>query len=70
MEKILISRVQAAELLGITSRHLITLEQLGQIPAPRRLGRRCLFDASELKDWARKGCPPAAKYTAIQQGNR
>lgn len=56
MEKILVSRKEAAALLGISSRHLITLEETGRMPRPRLLGRRKLFDVRELQTWAADGC--------------
>lgn len=56
MEQILISRKEASKLLGISTRHLITLEETGRMPRPRMLGRRKLFDVRELQDWAAEGC--------------
>lgn len=58
MEQILISRKEAAALLGISSRHLITLEETGRLPRPRLLGRRKLFSVEELQTWAAEGCLP------------
>jgi len=57
MEQILIDRKTASKLLGISTRHLITLEETGQMPRPRMLGRRKLFDVRELEQWAADGCP-------------
>jgi len=58
MERILIDRKEAAKLLGISTRHLITLEETGRLPRPRLLGRRKLFDVRELQTWAANGCKP------------
>ena len=58
MEQILVSRKEASKLLGISTRHLITLEETGRLPRPRLLGRRKLFDVTELKTWAAEGCKP------------
>lgn len=61
MDAILISRKDASKLLGISTRHLITLEETGRLPRPRLLGRRKLFDVRELQDWAAEGCPAEYK---------
>ena len=58
MQQILIDRKTAAKLLGISTRHLITLEGTARLPKPRLLGRRKLFDVQELQAWAAEGCKP------------
>ena len=65
MQAILVSRKDAAKLLGISSRHLITLEETGRLPKPRLLGRRKLFDVRELQDWAAEGCLPQYYCEAV-----
>ena len=67
MDEILLDRKAAAKLLSISSRHLISLEHTGMIPKPRRLGRRVLFDASELKEWAAAGCPSAERFSFMKK---
>jgi excisionase family DNA binding protein len=62
MDQILVSRKEAAKLLGISTRHLIALEQTGRLPKPRLLGRRKLFCVRELELWAAQGCPPADRF--------
>ena len=66
MQAILVGRKGAAELLGISTRHLITLEETGRLPKPKMLGRRKLFSVQELQDWAASGCP--AKNTIDGMG--
>jgi len=61
MEQILIDRKTASKLLGISTRHLITLEETGRMPRPRMLGRRKLFSVVELEKWAENGCKPEVK---------
>lgn len=68
MECILVSRKEAAQLLGISSRHLITLEEPGLLPRPRLLGRRKLFSTREMKEWSRLGCPSAERFKLMQEG--
>lgn len=57
MDALLIDRRQAAKMLGVSSRHVINLEQEGLIPPTRRLGNRRLFSVSELQTWIEQGCP-------------
>jgi predicted DNA-binding transcriptional regulator AlpA len=59
---ILIDAKRAAALCGVSARHWATLDSEGLIPSPVRLGRRVLWRAEELRDWARAGCPPRLRW--------
>ena len=56
--QILASEREAARMLGISWRHLLTLEQTGLCPPAVRLGRRKLYPIENLRTWAASGCKP------------
>jgi excisionase family DNA binding protein len=53
---ILVSRPDAAAMLGIRQRKLDELTRCGVIPH-RRIGRRVLFRPADLHEWVENGCP-------------
>ena len=61
-EKILCSERTAARMLGISWRHLHSLEQIGVAPKAVRLGRRKLYVVESLKRWASDHCPAENKH--------
>lgn len=61
LEKILLTTPEAAESLGVSERHFISLERSGQIgPLPIRLGRSVRYSFEALQSWAAQGCPSNA----------
>jgi len=63
-EKILLKPAEAAEALGISPRHLVTLMQRGEIPVVR-VGRLLRFRPEDLAAWAaRQAATPYQKRPA------
>jgi len=60
---------EAAKALGISLRHLHTLNASGRLPRPIRLGRSVRWRADELRDWVDAGCPPRDKWEALHNGS-
>jgi excisionase family DNA binding protein len=56
-EQLLLPASEAARLLGISKRHLHTLNVSGRLPRPIRLGRSVRWNADELRAWITAGCP-------------
>lgn len=52
-EKLLLSRREAAGLLGLSVNFLIQRERAGDLPEPIRVGRRVLHSRTALEEWAR-----------------
>jgi len=63
---LLLSAVEAAELLGIGRSHLYSLNASGWLPLPVRLGRRTLWRKDELSRWVSAGCPERQRWEAIR----
>ncbi len=57
-----------AKLLGISQRHLHTLNASGRLPRPIRLGRSVRWRADELRDWLDAGCPARDRWEAMREG--
>jgi excisionase family DNA binding protein len=51
IEKVLIPRRDAAQLLSISERTLYALTKRGEIPS-RRIGRKVLYGLDQLRAWA------------------
>ena len=67
IEPLLLSAPEAAALCGVSARHWATLHSEGLVPVPVRLGRRVLWRAEELRDWARAGCPSRLRWVEFQE---
>ncbi len=52
-----LSVADVATLLGISERHLWTLNATGRLPAPIRLGKAVRWSTAELRDWLQAGAP-------------
>jgi len=65
--KILLKPAEAAEALGISPRHLVTLTQRGDIPVVRA-GRLLRFRPEDLVAWAERTAALWTKNTT--EGNR
>jgi hypothetical protein len=59
-EPLLVSAVQASQLLSISQRTLFALTKSGVVPH-RRLSNRVLYSPDELRDWIAKGCKVAMR---------
>ena len=52
-----VSADEFAELLGISKRHLWSLNAQGKLPRPIRLGRSVRWRLDEIRDWLAAGAP-------------
>jgi len=59
---------EAAKALGISLRHLHTLNASGRLPRPIALGRSRRWLANELKSWLEAGAPSRNKWEAMRDG--
>jgi predicted DNA-binding transcriptional regulator AlpA len=59
---------QVSKLLGISMRHLASLNSTGRIIRPIRLGRCLRYSADELQDWLAAGAPPRDKWEEMRDG--
>ena len=56
---------EAAQLLGISERHLWALNSSGRLPQPVRLGRSVRWRRQELLAWLEAGCPSRDRWEAM-----
>ena len=59
---------EVAQLLGISVRHLWSLNSSGRLPRPLRLGRSVRWRADELHAWLAAGAPERSRWESIQKG--
>ena len=68
-EQLLISATEAADILGIGRSLFYELQQSGRLgPMAVRLGKRCLWNRSELARWVEAGCPGRERWQLERQG--
>ena len=58
---------EAAALVGIGKTLWAELDSAGQIPAPRKLGTRCVWAVAELRDWMGAGCPERERWETLKK---
>ena len=56
-----------AKLLGISLRHLHSLNATGRLPRPIRLGRSVRWRTDELREWLAAGAPPRDRFEAMRE---
>lgn len=56
-EALAITAEELAELLGISKRHLWSLNAKAKLPRPVRLGRSVRWSLPEVRDWLAAGAP-------------
>ncbi len=56
-ERLALTAVETAKLLGVSTRHIWKLHAAGQLPQPVRLGRSVRWRRKELLAWLEAGCP-------------
>ena len=66
-ERLALPAADVAKLLGISQRHLYTLNASGQLPRPIRLGRSVRWRADELRDWLDAGCPARDRWEVMRE---
>ena len=63
----LIGPTQVAKRLGISRRHLRTLDIKGLIPRGNKLGCALRFCPVELEQWLAAGSPPRAEWERLKK---
>ena len=58
-EPLLVTAVELAQLLHISTRTLWRLRSAGQLPQPVRFGGTVRWRLEEVRKWIAEGCPPA-----------
>ncbi len=62
-----VSTAEAAELLGVSERHLANLNADGRLgPKPVRLGHSVRWPVDELRAWLAAGCPHREQWQAMK----
>jgi predicted DNA-binding transcriptional regulator AlpA len=64
MPPLALSADGVTRLLGISTRHLWSLNSSGRLPRPIRFGRATRWRANELRDWLAAGAPPRDRWEA------
>ena len=61
--KLLLSAVDAAQLISVGRSHFYALHSSGRLgPMPIQLGRRTLWNRKELESWVAAGCPARGQW--------
>ena len=68
-ERLALPAAEVAKLLGISQRHLWSLNSSGRLPNPLRLGRSARWFLPELRAWLAAGAPERSKWEAMKDGN-
>lgn len=55
-KKIVVDLVEAAQMFGVSDRHLRRLWKKGQFPEPVRLGGSVRWIVADLEQWLTNGC--------------
>ena len=68
---LMVSRVQASELLQLSTRTIDNLKREGLMPQPIRIGRAVTWNRAELVAWVEAGCPDCKtwNYVSITDGS-
>ena len=59
-----------AKQLGISQRHLHTLNKAGKVPKPFRLGISVRWARSDIEHWLSAGAPDRAEWEILKRSNR
>jgi predicted DNA-binding transcriptional regulator AlpA len=59
---LLVRRVEAARLCGVSPATWDRLDAAGKTPTPVRLGGAKLYRVAELEEWCAAGCPPRTEW--------
>ena len=66
-ERLALPAADVAKLLGISQRHLHTLNASGRLPRPIRFGRSVRWIHFELCAWLSAGAPARDKWEAMRK---
>jgi predicted DNA-binding transcriptional regulator AlpA len=69
VEPLLLGAEEVAALLGIGKTLLYELDSAARIPAPLKLGNRCVWAISELRAWVAAGCPDRQRWQTIRRSH-
>jgi predicted DNA-binding transcriptional regulator AlpA len=67
-EKLLLSAVEVAGLLGIGKTSIYALLSAGKIPRPIKLNSRSLWKKNEIESWVACSCPPLDSWLIMKEG--
>lgn len=67
-ESLALTGDELAKLLGISRRHLHTLDRTAKVPRPIRLGQSVRWPRSEIIQWLAAGAPPREQWEARHSG--
>lgn len=57
---------EAARLLAISTSLFKKLHRTGRVPAPIRLGARCVWHVEELRAWVEAGAPERSRWDSTR----
>ena len=63
-DRLALTSADLAEQLGISQRHLHTLNKAGKVPKPFRLGISVRWARSEIEEWLAAGAPDRTAWEA------
>lgn len=66
-EALAITAEELAELLGISKRHLWSLNAQAKLPRPVRLGRSVRWSLPEVREWLASGAPDRDTWERAQR---
>ncbi|MCL2641820.1 MAG: hypothetical protein FWD53_13300, partial [Phycisphaerales bacterium] len=67
VEPLAVGAEEAAALCGIGKSLWHELDVAGRIPAPRKLGARCVWYIAELRRWMDAGCPDRERWETFKR---
>lgn len=62
-----IGSVEAALLCAVGKSLWAEMDSAGMIPAPIKLGTRCIWPVAELRGWMAAGCPCREKWETLRR---
>ena len=66
-ERLALPAADVAKLLGISTRHLWSLNSSGRLPRPIRFGRATRWNVEELRAWLAAGAPERSRWEEMRQ---
>ena len=65
-ERLALAADGVAKLLGISTRHLWSLNSSGRLPKPIRFGRAVRWNLEELRAWLAAGAPERTRWEEMR----
>ena len=66
-ERLALPAADVAKLLGISERHLWSLNSSGRLPKPVRFGRSVRWNVEELRAWLAAGAPERSRWETMKE---